>query len=521
MDGDKGSSPYRGNQKPEVDLHESRSDDLETHNGAGGLDTKVYGETDVFAASGPGQVDFKGLTWPHAGVIIAKLQIGIGLLGIPGTFATLGFVPGLISLIILSAFTTYGGILSGHIRILHPEIHSPTELGRILCGGNAIAAEVFGFFYWVLLVMVAGSGLLTTSIALNAVSLHAICTMGWVGVAAGVALIVGTSCRQLTKVAWIGWIGIASVVISIFTLVIAMLTESFPLTEFGQTGEVEVLAVNTEATFAEAMSAIVTQLFALLGNIAFFGVAAEMKRPQDFTRAVLAGQGFIIGMYFVIGIIVYAKAGQFLTSPALASAGELFKRICYGLAIPAVLITSIMYTHMAAKLIFVRALRGTRHLTVGSTVHWGTWIASNIGCLALSFILAASIPIFDSLLSLIGATVGALFAVMMVGFTALYLIAHEDEAKAAMRGVKSSEVDTSSGLSRSSWLKRSYTFTWGHPTSTWKRKATFIWAVILIVCGLFLLGGGTYGSVEGIISAYATGSIKSAFSCDDNSVTSA
>jgi len=41
-------------------------------------------------------------------------------------------------------------------------------------------------------------------------------------------------------------------------------------------------------------------------------------------------------------------------------------------------------------------------------------------------------------------------------------------------------------------------------------------AVILIGVGIFILGVGTYASVQSIINSYANGSIKSPFSCGDN-----
>lgn len=38
----------------------------------------------------------------------------------------------------------------------------------------------------------------------------------------------------------------------------------------------------------------------------------------------------------------------------------------------------------------------------------------------------------------------------------------------------------------------------------------------LVILGIFILGVGTYASVQSIINSYATGSIKSPFSCGDN-----
>ena len=52
-------------------------------------------------------------------------------------------------------------------------------------------------------------------------------------------------------------------------------------------------------------------------------VAVEMKDPKLFTRAVLFSQAFVTVVYLSIGIAVYYMAGQFVSSPALSTAGPL------------------------------------------------------------------------------------------------------------------------------------------------------------------------------------------------------
>lgn len=509
-------------------------------------------ENDVFAVKdGEGGIDFRTLTWPHAAVIVAKLQIGIGILGIPGTFDTLGFVPGLISLIIICIITTYCGLLAGRIRLLHPELHSATELGALFFKGSRIGMALFGFFYWVLLVMIAGSGILSTTIALNAISEHALCTMAFAGIVVGACLIIGGGCRQLMKVAWLGWFGIVCVIISIWTLTIAMLTKHYPLASIGQTGRVHVKAANTSSSFADAMSAVTTQLFSILGNVSFYTISAEMKKPRDFEKAVYAGQLFVIANYILVGCIVYGKAGQFLTSPALGSAGPLIKKICYGFSLPAVLITAVMYSHLATKQTFVAVLRKSRHLTSPTPIHWGVWIGSTILAVAVGFVLAASIPVFNDLLSLIGATVGCFFSVVVGGMTVLYMVAHEDDAPQNLHDVtddsSSGEADekavvtdeeggqgksTTTGgavVSRSrvtpaapyadrAWAIRAYLVAFKTTTTTRARKLRYVVGVLLLLIGAFIIVGGTYGSALSIANAYSSGAVQEAFSCADNSV---
>lgn len=58
-------------------------------------------------------------------------------------------------------------------------------------------------------------------------------------------------------------------------------------------------------------------------------MACEMRRIEDYPKAIYAAQGFITSFYIIIGSVVYWYAGQYVASPALGTAGTLFKRIGY------------------------------------------------------------------------------------------------------------------------------------------------------------------------------------------------
>jgi hypothetical protein len=61
--------------------------------------------------------------------------------------------------------------------------------------------------------MVAGSGMISTSIALNAVSTHGTCSAVFTGVAA-ICTFILASIRTLSKMSWLAWIGTASVLVA-------------------------------------------------------------------------------------------------------------------------------------------------------------------------------------------------------------------------------------------------------------------------------------------------------------------
>jgi len=139
-----------------------------------------------------------------------------------------------------------------------------------------------------------------------------------------------------------------------------------------------------------------------------------------------------------------------------------------------------LYLHVASKYLFVRFLRGSRHLQANTVVHWATWLGCTFGLASISFILAEAIPIFNYLLALTGSICFAPLALMLPGW--LWLFDHGD------------------------WRRGNF----GEMVAYWLH-----WALILL--GIFLCIGGTYGVVQEIIDAYAAGTIGGIFSCADNS----
>lgn len=98
----------------------------------------------------------------------------------------------------------------------------------------------------------------------------------------------------------------------------------------------------------------------------------------------------------------------------------------------------------------------------------------------ISFLIASGVPIFNYLLSLAGSIAFAPLALSLPGW--LWIHDHADYWK-----------------------------------GNWLRKILYGLHMILIMIGLFLTVGGTYGVIVQIMDAYRDGTISSAFSCADNS----
>ncbi|CAI7588293.1 unnamed protein product [Penicillium manginii] len=194
-------------------------------------------------------------------------------------------------------------------------------------------------------------------------------------------------------------------------------------------------------------------------------------------------QAVVTVVYAIIGGVIYYYCGSYVSSPALGSAGGVIKIISYGFALPGLLGTMTIVTHIPAKFIFVHLLRGSKHLSSNTPTHWISWFGCTFGVTVIAWIIASTIPVFKALVSLIGALLGPVMCIQPMG--AMWLYDNWEKGKGQKK------------------------------TNGWIIGT--IWSVVLIVLGTFLMVAGTYGSVLSIVSAYTESGGSAAFSCADNS----
>jgi len=201
--------------------------------------------------------------------------------------------------------------------------------------------------------------MLGVSIGLNALSDHGTCTAVFVAVAAIIGFIFA-SVRTLGRLSWLAWVGTACVLISVFVLTIAAGVQERPA-EAPQEGPWSSdFKIVGNPTFEEAMAAVSSLVLAYAGVPAFFAVASEMSDPRLYTRSVLTCQGVATVTYSVIGIVVYYYCGSYVASPALGSAGVLMKKVCYGLVLPGLIVSTLLYIHVSCPLKHYTSWRTTK-----------------------------------------------------------------------------------------------------------------------------------------------------------------
>lgn len=99
-------------------------------------------------------------------------------------------------------------------------------------------------------------------------------------------------------------------------------------------------------SFIQAMTAICAFVSAFAGPSGFFSIAAEMREPRQYTRALFICQGVVTTIYLVVGCLMYYFCGSYVASPALGSAGPTMKKASYGVALPGLIATMTLVAHV-------------------------------------------------------------------------------------------------------------------------------------------------------------------------------
>lgn len=292
------------------------------------------------------------------------------------------------------------------------------------------------------------------------------------------------SVRKIQHLGLVTWVGFGSMVTAILIVVIAVTVPerpaAAPKTVDFELGFSAIPPAGT--TFASAWAASLAIFSSSANTSGFVPVISEMRRPTDFFKSLYTCMTWITTSYLALAITMYAYCGKWVTSPALGSAGPTIKIVAYAIAIPGLIAGAMICVHVAAKSLFVKALRGTHHLTENTKTHWTVWLTCTYGTGFAGWILSEAIPFFSSLVSLIGALGFGPLGICLPAI--LWFSLHKDMAR-----------------------------------ETWAGRAASSAHIALFLLGLLVTIGGTYANVLTIIEHFRAGEVGSPFQCTDNSGT--
>lgn len=345
--------------------------------------------------------------------------VSLGILSLPSVIASLGLVPGIIVIIFIAVLSGYSGLVFGDFCQRYPDLQSFGDAGEVMGGTlwgprvGRICNEILGWGQTIFMVFIMGSHLLTWTIALNNLTDSSQCTVMW----GGVGLVIFFLCNLPRTLKATSYMSIAST-LSILSAVLVTMVDVAIEKPIGSTS----IEVFRSMGFTTAFLGVTNVAISFCAHSCFFTVMSELKNKQDWPKALMALQILDTSLYLVAAVVIYVFVGPEVPSPALTAAGSaVVRKVGWGIALPTIVIAGVIYAHVAGKFIFMRAFGKTKHVAQRTVFGTVAWIGMMLGLWAIAFVIAESIPIFNSLLSLVAALFVSWFSYGIPGLMWLFL----------------------------------------------------------------------------------------------------
>eukprot|EP00051_Salpingoeca_urceolata_P028721 m.487943 g.487943 ORF g.487943 m.487943 type:complete len:472 (-) comp25381_c0_seq1:122-1537(-) len=360
----------------------------------------------------------KTLEWYNASVMVVAIILGLGVLGLPWAFSTMGWILAFVILSLSTVGATYSGITI--TKLVHaigqnqaaPKAYS--ELGQV-CFGNKGRLVVGG----VQVVYLAG---IIIAVQLTAATAFRQMVRGCGGsvcivtanlVIAAMVLPV-MQVKSLREVTWVAVLGVCMI---IGPLIIYMTEIDHPAKDTPTSA-----GFPDTSGFDPFANGLTTIIFAYQGQTIFPELIAQMPRPEDFSKAVYSSVLFMTFVYALVGSIGYS----FLGSSAEYLQDYVDQRD--GLKASTTVANGMLIFHvLAGYVINGNVMNHKIHEALhkrGKTISHPkvAWAAVTGMTVAVSFVVANLIPFLQDLLSVLGATCGfALTFVFPASFALKYL----------------------------------------------------------------------------------------------------
>ncbi|KAH6652325.1 transmembrane amino acid transporter [Truncatella angustata] len=422
---------------------------------------------DVFGEETGHDIKYKTLTWPVVALLMITEIVSNGMLSLPSSLAAVGIIPGVIVIFFLGAFATYTAWALIQFKLRHPEVHNMGDAGMVMFG--PIGREILGGGTIIFAICATGSQLLAGQLALTVLSESKLCALAFTGIFA-VAVTLVSFPRTLGNMSLLSVAAAASIIVA---GIVGMAGAGASPVAPGN------IAVVITTNFTSAFTSITNPVFAYAGHFMFFILISEMKQPQDAMKAAWVLQIVSTAFYITFAVVTYWYIGSGVSSPSFLSLSPLWSKISFGLAIPNFLIAGGLYSHAAAKLVFVRLFRRSRHIHSHTITGWGIWTFLILLANVAAFVFAVGIPIFNYL----------------VGITASLFAAWYTY-----------------GLAGAFWIHDIYYFKGGW--RAWaERPAMFVVNILTILAGAFICVGGLYATIKAMQIASESGTLPPPFQC--------
>ncbi|KAG9952071.1 transmembrane amino acid transporter, partial [Aureobasidium melanogenum] len=432
-----------------------------------------YDDREVFTDDKNHSIQYRTLSWPAAAVIMITEIVTGGTLTLPQAIAVVGLVPGTIIIVFCGIWALFTSFLLIDFELNHPEVHNMGDAGFILFspfGLGAVGREVLSAGTILFAITGVGSMCLLGQLALQTLSQGGMCAMSYLGIWTCITFLFSV---PRTFGGGLQGFSVAACISVLVATLVAMIGSGV------EPAPNRVVVATAPNSFYTAFLAITNPVLAYARHFLFFTIISEMKVPRDSKKAAWALQVFSTVWYVVFAVVSYCYLGSTVQSPSFLSLSETWAKAAWGLFLPNILVAGALYNHFAAKIVFVRIFRGSRHLTENTVLGWCVWILLLAIVSACGFVLATGVPFF----SYLGGIVASAFA-------SWYTY----------------------GLAGAFWWHDTHYLGDGW-RSVRKKWPMFLLCFGTLVFGGFICVGGLYAIIKSLIEAYASGAVGHPFTC--------
>ncbi|OCL05071.1 hypothetical protein AOQ84DRAFT_345317 [Glonium stellatum] len=431
------------------------------------------------------EIKLRTMSWQKAAWLLAGDQVCLAIMAQTWSLSVLGWVPGIITMVLAGAFFWITSITMHKYIMENPKIKDICDFGFYVFGKSRIAYEFSGFMLLANNILLIGFHVLTGAKVLNTLSDHSLCTVIFSVIATLMGIVMSIP-RTLKNVSFMSIFSATCMGIAILLFLIFAGIEKAPL--YGYNGDYPTDGlVRTYAfplpgtTWVNCVNAVLNITFLWVPQILFPTFIAEMERPEDFPKSLAVLVAISVFLFIVPPAIGFRYLGQYSTAPAFGSLGVVaYKKASFAFVIVPTIVIGVIYANVSAKFIYFRIMGKSRHAHSNTFIGWGAWIAVMAVIWAIAFIFSEVVPSMGDFLSLLSAAFDSFFG--FIYFAVAYWQLYKGKLFAGMG-----------------------------------RSFMTVIHIIIMFSGLFLLGPGLYAAVEAIIADYS-GATRPAFSCANLSI---
>ncbi|EME27927.1 amino acid transporter, AAAP family [Galdieria sulphuraria] len=257
------------------------------------------------------------LSWWRCVFLILGDIMGAGILAIPYALATMGWLLGILFLVLMCLVYVYCGILLYRMRLMIPQIRTYGDLGEQVYG--TIGRWAVYIVQYSNLFLFLPVYLLVSSKALRETVNPDSCLIIWMFVNSGI-LIFFMQTRTLRFISWYSLFGTICICVTLVITVIQEAKDAISSTSHGQ--------LISSGGLERGIAGSGDIIFAYSGIFVFIEFMDEMRKPKDFWKAIYTANGILFFFYTFVGVLGYAVYGKSVVNPITSalSAG-LLKRV--------------------------------------------------------------------------------------------------------------------------------------------------------------------------------------------------